>query len=290
MITSDNRFTGVYKCRDRELVVGKKTLVMGILNCTPDSFSDGGRYTDVDSCIKQAEKMVAAGCDVIDIGGEATNPNAKPVTAEEEISRILPAIRALRNRFDIPLSVDTYKAKTARAALDCGCDIVNDITGFLGDPDMPKVCASYGVGVILMFNSRIFGAGENNPDQDILSRAQDELSKSIEKALAAGICPESIMTDPGIGFGTNRDQDGKLTEGLLRLGFEGRHPVIYAASRKRYVRSLSGKEECSEEELDHITAGLSVTAAAAGAAMVRVHNVPCSRMALDAFDGIFYGE
>lgn len=290
MITSDNRFTGIYKCRDRELVIGKKTLVMGILNCTPDSFSDGGRYTDVESCIKQAENMVSAGCDVIDIGGEATNPKALPITAEEEIGRILPVIRALRNRFDIPLSVDTYKAKTAKAALECGCDIVNDITGFLGDSEMPKVCASYKAGVILMFNSRIFGAGENNPDQDILERAEKELTKSISIANAAGIPNDSIITDPGIGFGTNREQDGKLTEGLLRLGFEGRHPVIYAASRKRYVRSLSGKEECSEEELDHITAGLSVTAAAAGAAMVRVHNVPCSRMALDAFDGIFYGE
>lgn len=289
MIISDNRFTGVYKCRDRELVIGKKTLIMGILNCTPDSFSDGGRYTDVESCIKQAEKMVAAGCDVIDIGGEATNPKALPITAEEEITRILPAIRALRSRFDIPLSVDTYKAKTANAALDCGCDIVNDITGFLGDPDMPKVCASYGAGVILMFNSRIFGAGENNPDQDIVKRAEDELTKSITIANEAGIPNESIMTDPGIGFGTNRDQDGKLTESLLNLGFEGRHPVIYAASRKRYVRTLAGREDVSRDELDRITSGLSITAAAAGAAMVRVHDVEGSRLALDAFDGIFYG-
>lgn len=289
MITSDNRYTGVFKCRDREIAIGKKTLVMGILNCTPDSFSDGGRFTDVESCIKQAENMIAEGCDVIDIGGEATNPKVAPITAEEEITRILPVIRALKNRFDIPLSVDTYKAKTARAALDCGCDIVNDITGLFGDPEMAKVCASYGAGIILMFNSRIFGAGENNPDQDIVSRAEEELSRSIKTALDAGIPVGSIMTDPGIGFGTTRQQDGDLTEELLRFGFEGRYPVLYAASRKRYVRTLSGKDEITEEEADRITAGLSVTAAASGAAMVRVHNVAASKNALCAFDSVFYG-
>lgn len=289
MITSDNRYTGVFKCRDREIAIGKKTLVMGILNCTPDSFSDGGRFTDVESCIKQAENMIAEGCDVIDIGGEATNPKVAPITAEEEITRILPVIRALKNRFDIPLSVDTYKAKTARAALDCGCDIVNDITGLFGDPEMAKVCASYGAGIILMFNSRIFGAGENNPDQDIVSRAEEELSRSIKTALDAGIPVGSIMTDPGIGFGTTRQQDGDLTEELLRFGFDGRYPVLFAASRKRYVRTLAGKDEITEEEADRITAGLSVTAAASGAAMVRVHNVAASKNALCAFDSVFYG-
>ena len=111
MIASDNRFTGVYKCRDKELVIGRKTLVMGILNCTPDSFSDGGRYTDVESCLKQTERLIESGCDVIDIGGEATNPKVQPITADEEISRILPVIRAIRQRYDIPLSIDTYKAK-----------------------------------------------------------------------------------------------------------------------------------------------------------------------------------
>ena len=289
MIVSDSRHTGKFICRDREIVIGEKTLIMGILNCTPDSFSDGGRFTDVEACIKQAEKMIAEGCDVIDIGGEATNPKVQPITAEEEITRILPVIRALKNRFDIPLSVDTYKAKTARAALDCGCDIVNDITGFLGDSEMAKVCASYGAGVILMFNSRIFGAGENNPDQDIVSRAEEELTRSIALATEAGIKPESIMTDPGIGFGTTREQDGNLTEDLLRFGFDGRYPVLYAASRKRYVKALSGREEITEEEADQITAGLSVTAAASGASMVRVHNVAASRNALAAFDNVFYG-
>jgi len=289
MIASDNRFTGVYKCRDKELVIGRKTLVMGILNCTPDSFSDGGRYTDVESCLKQTERLIESGCDVIDIGGEATNPKVQPITADEEISRILPVIRAIRQRYDIPLSIDTYKAKTAKAALEEGCDIVNDITGLFGDPEMAKVAASYNAGVIVMFNSRIFGAGENKPDQDILSRAEEELAKSIKIAEQAGIPPESIMTDPGIGFGTDREQEGMLTEGLLRLGFDGKYPILYAASRKRYVKALSGKEEVTEEELDRITAGLSVTAAAAGAAMVRVHDAAGSRLALNAFDSVFYG-
>ena len=289
MIASDNRYTGIYRCRDKEIVIGKKTLVMGILNCTPDSFSDGGRFTDVQSCLKQAEYLMSSGCDVIDVGGEATNPKVQPITAEEEISRIIPVIKAIREKYDVPLSVDTYKSKTAKAALEAGCDIVNDVTGLFGDPDMAKTVASYNAGVIVMFNSRIFGAGENKPDQDILSRAEEELAKSIKIAEQAGIPPESIMTDPGIGFGTDREQDGMLTEGLLRIGFDGKHPILYAASRKRYVKSLSGKAEVTEEELDRITAGLSVTAAAAGAAMVRVHDAAGSRQALNAFDSVFYG-
>ncbi|MBO4449896.1 MAG: dihydropteroate synthase [Clostridiales bacterium] len=289
MIASDNRYTGIYRCRDKKILIGKKTLVMGILNCTPDSFSDGGRFTDVESCMRQADLLVSSGCDVIDIGGEATNPKVQPITAEEEISRIIPVIRAIREKYGIPLSVDTYKAKTAAAALEAGCDIVNDITGLFGDPDMAKTAASYKAGVIVMFNSRIFGAAENKPEQDILARAEEEISKSIKIAADAGIEAEYIMTDPGIGFGTNRQQDGALTEGLIRFGFDGKYPILYAASRKRYVKALSGKDDVTEEELDRITAGLSVTAAAAGAAMVRVHDAAGSRQALNAFDSVFYG-
>ena len=290
MICKDNRYNGIYRCRDKQINIGGKTLVMGILNCTPDSFSDGGRYTDVDSCLKQAEFLVNSGCDLIDIGGEATNPKVAPISAEDEIQRIVPVITAIRERYDIPLSIDTYKSESAKAALECGCDIINDITGLQGDPEMAKVAASYGAGVIVMFNSRTHGASQDDPDCDIVSRAEKELLKSIEIAHEAGIADDYIMTDPGIGFGTSRQQDGKLTKELLRLGFEGRYPILYAASRKRYVKALSGKESVSEEDLDRITAGLSVTAAAAGAAMVRVHDAALSRQALNAFDNVFYGR
>lgn len=288
MLCTDNRHIGTYKCRDKELVIGRKTLIMGILNCTPDSFSDGGRYTDIKACLMQAENMIEAGCDVIDIGGEATNPKAEPVTSEEEISRIVPVIKELRDRYDIPLSADTCKSAVARAALDCGCDIINDVTGFMGDPEMAKTAASYGAGVILMFNSRTNGAAEDDQDRDIIERAEEELSRSIEIALSAGIPDDHIITDPGIGFGTSREQDGILTRNLLRLGFDGRYPVLYAASRKRYVKFLSGKADTNEDELDRITADLSVTAAALGAAMVRVHDVAGSRLALNAFDSFYY--
>lgn len=140
-----------------------------------------------------------------------------------------------------------------------------------------------------MFNSRTNGAAENEPDCDVLARAEEELKKSIVKAQEAGIPDDSIMTDPGIGFGTSREQDGILTKGVSKLGFDGRYPVLYAASRKRFVKALSGTTEVSETDLDRITAGLSVVAASAGAAMVRVHDVKASRLALDAFDGVFYG-
>lgn len=234
--------------------------------------------------------MFSSGCDVIDIGGEATNPKVKPVSAEEEISRIVPVITALRGKYDIPLSVDTYKAEVAKAALECGCDIINDITGLMGDEKMAETVASYGAGAVLMFNSRTNGAAEDKTECDVLARAEEELGKSISKAHEAGIPDDSIMTDPGIGFGTSREQDKILTKGVSKLGFDGRYPVLYAASRKRFVKALSGAAEISETDLDRITAGLSVVAASAGAAMVRVHDVKASRMALDAFDGVFYGS
>ena len=267
--------------------MGRKTLIMGILNLTPDSFSDGGRFNDKDAAVDRCAVMIKEGADCIDLGAEATGPNAVPVTAEEELERLMPSLEAIRNRFDIPLSVDTFKSEVAGQAITAGCDIINDITGFMGDPDMAKTVADNGVGCVLMFNCRT--KGDDFPAFEPVSRrAVRELGESIEIARKAGIPNDMIMTDPGIGFGTTRIQDAELTASLLSLGFQGKHPVLYAASRKRFTRLFAGGDQATEMQLDNVTAGLSFTAASVGASMVRVHNVAATRMALNSFDSTFY--
>ena len=287
MNTTDGRFSGIYKCGNRTLEMGKKTLIMGILNLTPDSFSDGGRYNDKDAAVDRCAVMIKEGADCIDLGAEATGPNSVPITSEEEIERLLPSLEAIRSRFDIPLSVDTFKSETAKAAIGAGCDIINDITGFLGDPDMAKTVADNGAGAILMFNCRT--RDDDFPAFEPISRrAVREITESVEIAKKAGMTDDMIMTDPGIGFGTTRIQDAELTASILSLGLQGKHPVLYAASRKRYARVFAGGDQATEMQLDYATAGLSFNAASLGASMVRVHNVAQSRMVLDTFDSSFY--
>ncbi len=287
MNLTDGRYTGIYRCGNRSLEIGKKTLIMGILNLTPDSFSDGGRYTNVDAAVDQCAKMVKEGADCIDLGAEATGPNSVPVSTEEELERLIPSLQAIRSRFDLPLSVDTFKSGTAKEAISAGADIINDITGFLGDPEMAKVVADNGTGCILMFNKRT--NGENKTSFEPVSRrAVRELEESVEIAKKAGIPDDMIMTDPGIGFGTTRAEDAELTASTLSMGLQGKYPILYAASRKRYARIFAGGDEATEAQLDYATAGLSMTAASLGAAMVRVHNVAASRQMLDLFDNTFY--
>ena len=287
MNSTDGRYTGIYRCGNRSLEIGKKTLIMGILNLTPDSFSDGGRYTDVDAAVDQCAKMVKEGADCIDLGAEATGPNSVPVSTEEELERLIPSLQAIRSRFDLPLSVDTFKSETAKEAISAGADIINDITGFLGDPEMAKVVADNGTGCILMFNKRT--NGENKTSfEPVSSRAVRELKESVEIAKKAGIPDNMIMTDPGIGFGTTRAEDAELTASTLSMGLQGKYPILYAASRKRYARIFAGGDAATEAQLDYATAGLSMTAASLGAAMVRVHNVAASRQMLDLFDNTFY--
>ncbi len=287
MNATDGRFSGIYRCGVRKLNMGRKTLIMGILNLTPDSFSDGGRFNDKNAAVDRCAVMIKEGADCIDIGAEATGPSAVKISAEEELERLMPALEAIRNRFDIPLSVDTFKAEVAKQAITAGCDIINDITGFKGDPDMAKTVADSGAGCVLMFNCRTNGDASQS-FEPISVRAVRELTESVEIARNAGMSDDMIMTDPGIGFGTTRIQDAELTSALLSMGLQGKHPVLYAASRKRYARLFAGGEFATEKQLDCATAGLSFTAATIGASMVRVHNVAASRAVLNTFDSSFY--
>lgn len=205
-----------------------KTLIMGILNATPDSFSDGGCYNQVDAAIKQATKMVKDGADIIDIGGESTRPGSKMVSQEEELKRVLPIVRAVADSTNVPISIDTYKACVARRAIEEGATIINDVWGAKADPEIANVAAEYKVPIVLMHNR------EKPIYKDLMVELVNDLYKSIEICLRSGVRQEDIVLDPGIGFGKTYEQNIKLMQELssvVDMGF----PVLLGTSRKSLI-------------------------------------------------------
>lgn len=243
--------------------------IMGILNVTPDSFSDGGSYTSVDKALIQVEKMIDSGAKIIDVGGESTRPGAVFVESEEEIRRILPIIKAIKKHFDILVSVDTYKTKTARVALEAGADILNDVWAGLYDGQMFALAAETNVPIIIMHNQK------NEHYNDVTKDVCDFLVERTQVALKAGVLPENIWIDPGFGFAKNNMQNIELLKGLdsiCKLGY----PVLFGISRKRTVNYLLGGDipVCNR---DMGTAALSAWAISKGCQIVRVHNVEANR-------------
>ncbi|WP_442876104.1 dihydropteroate synthase [Amycolatopsis sp. NBC_01480] len=252
--------------------------VMGILNVTPDSFSDGGRYLDTDQALDHARRMWARGADLIDVGGESTRPGALRVDAETEVARVLPVIRQLAGE-GVALSVDTTRAAVAEAALDAGARVINDVSGGLADPGMAHVAADSGAPWVLMHwrgHSKDMNALASYTD--VVAEVRAELLSRVDEALAAGVKPDAIVLDPGLGFAKQAEHDWALLHGLdslLELGF----PVLVGASRKRFLgRLLSGKdgEPRSPSGREDATAAISTLAATAGAWGVRVHEVGAS--------------
>lgn len=248
--------------------LGEKTLVMGILNVTPDSFSDGGRFNRIENALVQAYRMAEEGADIIDIGGESTRPgyeNAERVTAAEELERVMPVITALKSEqsFKLPISIDTYKAETAEVALNAGVEMLNDVWGFKEDHGIASVAASYGVPVCLMHNRR---STEYN---DLIADIILELEESVELARRAGIDDSKIILDPGIGFGKNYNQNLEVMHHLKEirnLGF----PLLLGTSRK----SIVGKTlNLPPDERIEGTAATVSCGIMAGADIVRVHDV-----------------
>jgi dihydropteroate synthase len=252
-----------------------RCVVMGVLNVTPDSFSDGGRYFTVDDALRHAHEMWAAGADLIDVGGESTRPGAERVEADEEISRIEPVIKEL-SAAGVRISVDTTRARVAEAALAAGATVVNDVSGGLADPDMARVVADAGVPWILMhwrghskdMNSlAVYG--------DVVAEVKAELTARVDVAVAAGVDERAIVIDPGLGFAKQAEHDWALLRGLgvLRgLGF----PVLVGASRKRFIGRLLAAEDGTPrpaEGREDATAAISALAAAKGVWGVRVHDV-----------------
>ncbi len=255
-----------------------RCVVMGVLNVTPDSFSDGGRYLGLEQALEHAREMWARGADLIDVGGESTRPGAARVDAETELRRILPVIRTLAGE-GMALSVDTTRAAVAAAALEAGAHIVNDVSGGLADPDMARVAADSGVPWVLMHwrgHSQDMQALASY--QDVVADVRAELLSRVDEALAAGVAESAIVLDPGLGFAKNAEHDWALLRGLdslLSLGF----PVLVGASRKRFLGRLLSEKDGTPRPPDgreDATAAISALAAAAGAWGVRVHEVGAS--------------
>jgi len=263
----------LWKLARRALPFGGRTLVMGVLNVTPDSFSDGGEFFAPARAVEHAARMVAEGADILDVGGESTRPGSTHVGAAEEIRRVVPVVEALAARVPVPVSVDTTKARVARAALAAGAEIVNDISGLRFDPALADEAARAGAGLVLM-HSR--GSRETlhtlPPVADIIAEVVESLGRSVEEALRRGVAREAIAVDPGVGFGKSQEQNVEL---LARVGLLARAfpdlPVLVGTSRKRFIGALTGGASTSDRL--HGTMASVTAAVLGGAAIVRVHDV-----------------
>lgn len=252
------------KTKTKQLDLSTKTHVMGILNVTPDSFSDGGKYDDIAQAVERAIQMEKEGADIIDVGGESTRPDHKPITAEEEMRRVLPIIEALRERLTVPISIDTYKAKTAKAALEAGADMINDIWGATYDPEMANVAADYNVPIILMHNRT--SKEYNSIIDDMIA----DIERSINLAIKSGVRDEQIVLDPGIGFGKHLRDNFVVMQHLERLTSHFDYPFLLATSRKSFINEIIPSEP---EERDNATGATTCLGITKGVQIVRVHDV-----------------
>lgn len=256
-------------------VVGRRLdlsrpLIMGILNVTPDSFSDGGSWIDPQQAVDHALEMVEFGADIIDIGGESTRPFIPPVDEDEELRRIMPVLERLEGKLTVPLSIDTYKASVARKAVEGGCAIVNDVSGLTFDPALAETIASTGAGAVLMHTrGRPTVMQAETAYDDLLGEVAESLANSLAFAVEAGIAPERLVLDPGIGFGKSREGNLELLRRLRELSFLGR-PLLVGTSRKGFTASAGGRQAHSRT---YTTAATVALAVANGASILRVHDV-----------------
>jgi len=260
---------------------GDKPLIMGILNVTPDSFSDGGKFSGLDAAMRQVELMLSEGVDIIDIGGESTRPGADPVAASEQIRRVVPVIEAIRQQLDsdILISIDTSLSEVAKAALDAGADIINDISGGRGDVAILTLAAQTDAPIILMHSQGTPKTMQDNPHyKDVVQEVLDDLNESINAALKAGVKREAIAIDPGIGFGKRKQDNLDLLAHLDRL-VATNFPVLLGTSRKRFMGTICDVTEPSE--LVTATAVTTALGVMAGVQMFRVHDVKENRQAAD---------
>ena len=248
----------------------EKVRIMGILNVTPDSFSDGGRYFSTPSAVEKALEMVQEGADIIDIGGESTRPGARAVSEKEELDRVLPIIETLRSQIQIPISIDTTKSEVARAALKAGADIINDVDGLNAATEMAGLAREFDAGLVLMHRR-----GDSQTMQqlaqyeDVTEEVFRELNKSLKEVFEAGISSEQVVLDPGIGFAKEAEQNLELMANLKRFHSWGR-PILVGPSRKSFIGTLTGKKVDEREWGSAAAVALSV---AQGAHLVRVHEV-----------------
>jgi len=275
---------------DFNLPIGKRiydlkdtTLIMGIVNVTPDSFSDGGKHYSVNDAVEGALKMIDDGAHIIDIGGESTRPGAESVTLKEELDRVIPVIKGVGERSDIPISIDTYKSEVAKEAVDAGASMINDISGMRFDEKMAPLAAELDIPVVLMHIKGTPKDMQKDPKyDDLIGEITDYLGGSIEIAVRAGVDFEKIIVDPGIGFGKTWDDNLTIIKRITDFYVLGR-PVMIGASQKAFIGGVTGRDAG-----DRLWGSLGAAAAAAlyGAHMVRVHNVPETKDAVDVIDAI----
>ena len=281
----------VLKIGNRSFELGKKTIIMGILNVTPDSFSDGGEFFSVEDAVDHALQMKKDGADIIDIGGESTRPSSNHVSLDEELKRVAPVVEELVKKINIPISVDTYKSKIAKKTLDIGADMINDITALRGDKNLANIIAEYNVPVCLMHMKGTPEDMQRNPQYaDVVKEIHDFLKERTKYAMSQRIKKENIIVDPGIGFGKrtghgiedNCEILNRLSE-LKDLGF----PIMVGASRKTFIGNI-----CSKDKPLTISDRLEGSLAAAcisvvnGADIVRVHDVKETRRCLNLVDNV----
>jgi dihydropteroate synthase len=273
-----------FKCRGLDVDLKERSLIMGILNITPDSFSDGNQFLELDNALKQARKLITEGADIIDIGGESTRPGAAKVATEEEIARVLPVIEALRKQFpELPISIDTYKSQVAVAALNAGADLVNDISGFNFDPEMAPIVAEHEAHCCLMHIQGTPEVMQKEPYyNDIFAEISAYFENSIAKAEIAGVKREKIILDIGIGFGKTLEHNLLLLKHLAEFTGFGL-PILLGTSRKSFISKLTGAEVGNR-----LPASLATVAQGLcnGAHIVRVHDVAATKQVIEVIDAI----
>ncbi len=261
----------LWSFRNHQVQIGPRPLVMGIVNVTPDSFSDGGRFLATDAAIEHALKLVAEGADILDIGGESSRPGATAVSAEEELARVLPVIRGLAAKTSVPISVDTTKAEVARQALEAGAAIINDISAGLGDPEMLNVVRDAKAGFVLMHMQGTPQTMQQNPTYaDVVREVRRFLRGRLDACVTAGISEECIVLDPGIGFGKSHEHNLALLRHLEALAPLDR-PVLLGISRKGILKQITGRER--HERLAGSLAVACYCVARGTAQILRVHDV-----------------
>ena len=258
------------KIGNREFDVENRTYIMGILNVTPDSFSDGGKWTETDRALKHVEEMQKDGADLIDIGGESTRPGHTPVPAQEEMDRVLPMVEAVRSRFDIPISVDTYKACVAEAAVKAGADLINDVWGAKKDPDMAGVMAKTGAVCCLMHNK------DEALYENFLEDLAEELKYSVDLVRKAGVEPDKMILDPGVGFGKTYEMNLETLHYMERFHSLG-YPMLLGTSRKSVIGLTL---DLPADQREEGTLATTVIAVMKKYAFVRVHDVKANKRAI----------
>ena len=276
----------MFRFRGGAFDLSPRTHVIGILNVTPDSFSDGGRFSDPDSALRRAEKMIGEGADMIDVGGESTRPFSEPVDEATEMKRVVPVIAAITKRFDTPVSVDTYKASVAAAAIDAGARVINDVSALRFDEKMGEVAAKHKTGIILMHMKGAPRRMQENPQYvDVVAEIRVFLSAALKRARSHGIGFEHVMLDPGIGFGKKLEHNLTILRNLSELS-DLRRPVLVGPSRKAFIGLLTNRPV--DERLSGTLAAV-VTSVLNGASAVRVHDVAEAKDAVAVADAVLRG-